>query len=315
MAGPSLVTGAGGFAGSHLVDHLLEHESAVAAWRNPHHPPAPILPDRRVTWQAVDLLDRPAVTRAIEELQPSAIYHCAGEADVAASWRDPARALRVNALGTHILLEAVRRAGLRCPVLVTGSAAVYRPSTAALTEASAIGPASPYGVSKLAQEMVAARFVEAPILLARPFNHAGPRQTPAYVTSAFAQQIAGIEAGRIPPVLRVGNLDARRDLSDVRDVVRAYRLMVDAAEPGIPYNVCSGQAYRIGDLLEILLSMSAQPITVEPDPARQRPADTPLVLGDHRSLTRAVGWSPAWPIRQTLQDLLDFWRGRPGPPS
>jgi GDP-4-dehydro-6-deoxy-D-mannose reductase len=311
VPGPPLVTGATGFAGRHLLEHLLEHESAVAGWANPSGTPPPASTGR-VRWQAVDLLDGQAVERALAELRPSAIYHCAGDADMARSWSDPARALRVNVLGTHHLFEGLRRAGLRCPVLVTGSAAVYRASSMAMTEDAPIGPSSPYGLSKLAQEMIGRGAVAFPVLLARPFNHAGPRQSAAYVTSSFARQIAAIEAGLAEPRLLVGNLDARRDLTDVRDVVRAYRLLMDAGEPGRPYNVCSGEAFRIRDLLDMLLSLSRAPVRVEQDPARQRPSDTPIVLGDHGALTRAVGWAPAIAIRRTLHDLLEFWRGQTG---
>ena len=199
MAGLPLVTGATGFAGSHLVDHLLEREPAIAAWSNPRGT-AVGASNPKVTWEAVDLLDREAVCDAVARLQPSVVYHCAGAADVGTSWDDPVTPLKVNALGTHHLLEAVRLAGSNTTVVVVGSATIYRPSADAVDEESPIGPTSPYGVSKLAQEMLAARVAAFPVapfpvLLARPFNHAGPRQSPAFVTSSFAQQIAEIEAG------------------------------------------------------------------------------------------------------------------------
>jgi GDP-4-dehydro-6-deoxy-D-mannose reductase len=308
VTGPPLVTGATGFAGSHLVDHLLEHEPRVAAWCHAGGRPPGDGAGGQVDWTAVDLLDAPAVTAALGALQPSAIYHCAGVAQVADSWSRGARALEVNALGTHRLLEAMRETGLRCPVLVTGSALVYRQSSEPIDEDQPIGPASPYAVSKLAQEMVAARAADLPVFLPRPFNHAGPRQDDAFVTSSFARQIAEIERGRREPVLRVGNLESRRDITDVRDIARAYRLLVERGTPHRPYNVCRGQAYRIADLLEALVAMSTARIDVTVDPARLRPSDNPVVLGNPGRLEADTGWKAAISMEQTLRDLLEYCR-------
>jgi GDP-4-dehydro-6-deoxy-D-mannose reductase len=192
-------------------------------------------------------------------------------------------------------------------VLVTGSAQIYRPLAEAITEDAPIGPANPYGVSKLAQELTAAA-ATLPALLVRPFNHAGPRQSPSYATSAFAQQIADIEAGRRAPVLHVGNLDARRDITDVRDTVRAYQALAEGGQPRRPYNVCSGRAYSMRELLDILLSQARARVRVEVDPARLRFSDNPVILGSHARLTADTGWTPVIPIEQTLADLLDYWR-------
>jgi GDP-4-dehydro-6-deoxy-D-mannose reductase len=309
VAGLPLITGATGFAGSHLVEQLIQTEPAIAAWSNPRgtaiaerHP--------KIQWNAVDLLDREAVVAAIAALEPSVVYHCAGAADVGGSWADPVRPLEVNALGTHYLLDAFRRVGLTSPVLVIGSAAAYRASENALGEESPIGPSSPYGFSKVAQEMLALRATQSPIFLARPFNHAGPRQSPAYVTSSFARRIAEIEAGLVAPVLEVGNLDARRDVTDVRDTVRAYQMIVANGRAGRPYNVCSGRAYRIGDLLDTLLGFTRVRIQVSHDPARLRPSDNPVMIGDPSRIASEVGWRAAISIEETLKDLLDYWRLR-----
>jgi GDP-4-dehydro-6-deoxy-D-mannose reductase len=314
VAGLPLVTGATGFAGSHLVDHLLEHEPAIAAWSNPRGM-AVSTSSPKVMWDAVDLLDREAVRGAIARLQPSVVFHCAGAADVGTSWGDPVTPLKVNALGTHHLLEAVRLAGSQTTVVVVGSASIYRASANPVDEESPIGPSSPYGVSKLAQEMLAARVAAFPVspfpvLLARPFNHAGPRQSPGFVTSSFARQIAEIEAGGAPPVMSVGNLDARRDITDVRDTVRAYKLLAERGRPYRPYNICSGRAYRIGDLLEMMLAQARTPITVASDPTRLRPSDQPLILGDPSRTQTEVGWHATIPIEDTLKDLLAYWRQR-----
>jgi GDP-4-dehydro-6-deoxy-D-mannose reductase len=307
--GPSLVTGGTGFAGSHLIDHLIEEGTAVAAWAH-RGGRETTLSDRDVQWSAVDLLDRDSVARAVAELRPSVIYHCAGIAHVGDSWADPSRALRVNVIGTHHVLEAVRDAGLDCPVLVTGSALVYRASTEPISEENPLGPSDPYGVSKLAQETLAMRTTHAPVFVVRPFNHAGPRQADGYVTSSFARQIAEIEAGIKEPILRVGNLDAYRDITDVRDTVRAYRLVTQEGQPLRPYNVCSGRGYRVGDLLDTIVGLSSVTIRIMPDPARLRPSDNPVIVGQRSRIGREVHWEPRIPIERTLGDLLGYWRDR-----
>jgi len=309
VPGPPLVTGATGFAGSHLLDHLLETESRVAAWGHVRTAQPHLIGDSRTVWNSIDLLDRESVARAIAQLQPSVIYHCAGIAHVGESWSKPLRALSVNVLGTHHVLDGVRAAGLRCPVLIVGSALVYRPSTGCLREDDPIGPSDPYGVSKLAQEMLAAH-TAAPVFIVRPFNHAGPRQASTYVTSSFAKQIAEIEAGLHEPVLRVGNLDSQRDITDVRDTVRAYRLVVTQGAPARPYNVCSGRAYRIRDMLDTVIARSRIPIRIELDPERLRPSDNPIIAGDRTRIGLEAGWEPKIPIEQTLDDLLEYWRAQ-----
>jgi GDP-4-dehydro-6-deoxy-D-mannose reductase len=302
-----LVTGATGFAGSHLIEHLLEHAPRVAAWGHAGGRDLPAASDERVSWSAVDITDSDAVTRTLDQLRPSAIYHCAGIADVHGTWAVSTRALRVNVIGTHTLLSAVERLGLAIPVLVTGSALVYGSSLDALTEDSPLIPSSPYGVSKIAQEMAADQ-AALHVILTRPFNHAGPRQSASYVTSSFARQIAEAEVGIREPVLAVGNLDARRDITDVRDTVRAYRLLVERGRPHQPYNVCRGEAFRVGDLLDSLIREAQVPIGVRTDPALLRPNDNPIVLGNPQRLRQDTGWAPAIGIDDTLRDLLTYWR-------
>jgi GDP-4-dehydro-6-deoxy-D-mannose reductase len=308
VPGPPLVTGATGFAGSHLVDHLLADHPLVAGWSHLGSRAPDGSGDPRVHWNAVDLLDRIAVSRALSDLQPSAVYHCAGIAHVGESWAEPVRALRVNVLGTHHVLEGVRASGLKCPVLVAGSALVYRPSILPLAEDDPLGPSDPYGVSKLAQEMRASACADAPVFIVRPFNHAGPRQSPAYVTSSFARQIAEIEAGRRDSVLHVGNLESRRDITDVRDTVRAYQLVVRHGRPGRPYNVCSGQAYRVRDLLDTLIGFSTAAVEIQLDPSRLRPSDNPVIAGNRSRIEAEAGWVPGISIQRTLGDLLNYWR-------
>lgn len=303
--GVPLVTGASGFAGSHLVEFLLTRYPRVTAWA---HRTAPASTHPQIVWQQVDLLDSARTIAALRDAQPSIVYHCAGLPHVAESWKNAAQPLEVNVMGTHHLLEAVRHVAPSCRVLVVGSALVYHPSERPLTEQDPLAPTNPYGVSKLAQEMLARR-ATTPVVITRPFNHAGPRQQASFVTSSFAKQIAEIEVGLSEPCLHVGNLDARRDITDVRDTVRAYEALGQAGLEGAIYNVCAGRAYRIGDLLEIMLQRAKRHVSVVVDPARLRPSDNPVVLGDPSRLRQATGWSPEIPIERTLEDLLDWWRG------
>lgn len=306
--GPTLVTGATGFVGSHLLDRLAD-DTAVVAW----YRPGGSEPDgtRPIDWQAVDLLDADGVRAAIEDAVPSRIFHVAGAPSVDTSWKNMVPHLRTNALGTHHLLEAVRLATPRCRVLVVSSAQVYQVGDEPIDESAALVPASPYGLSKLAQDQLALRAAREDaldVIVARPFNHIGPRQRPAFAVSSFARQIARIEAGLAPPEMRVGNLDTRRDVTDVRDVTDAYRLLMHAAPAGRPYNICSGRAWRIGDLLEELVNLARVRVEIEVDPARLRPDDIPVLQGDATRLRSELGWAPRIPVEQTLADTLDWWR-------
>ena len=309
-----LVTGAAGFAGSHVVDMLARDGVRVTGWHRPGGAtPRPSMPD--VSWDPVDLLDRHATAEAIRRLRPAAVYHCAGAAHVGRAWDSTTTALAINVRGTHHLLDALASAKVPARVLITGSALVYRAADRALTEDDALVPATPYGLSKLAQEMLAGRHdvvaAGIEVMVARSFNHIGPRQDPYFAASGFARRIADIEAGRWAPELTVGNLDARREVTDVRDTVRAYRAIVERGQPGRAYNVCSGHAISIRDLLDRLLARARARIEVRVDPARLRPNDTPLLTGDPRRLRDELGWSPLISLDQTLDDLLGYWRGQP----
>jgi len=292
-----LVTGARGFAGSHLVEYLRKSGHAVTAWGR----------------QEVDLLDRNAVLSAIAELKPHVVYHCAGVAHVGESFKNIGDTLAANVLGTHHLLESLRNAGVTARVLITGSSLVYRQSDRALTEDDPIGPATPYALSKLAQEMLGRRGMEEDgqqVLFSRSFNHTGPGQDASFAAPSFARQIAQIEQRRMPPEIAVGNLDAARDLHDVRDTVRAYVAIAERGAPGRIYNVCAGKTYRIRDVLDRLVAMSRVPVVVKVDSTRYRPSDNPVLLGDRTRIMRELGWQPEIPFDQTLADLLDFWRNK-----
>jgi GDP-4-dehydro-6-deoxy-D-mannose reductase len=310
FTGPVLVTGAAGFAGSHLLDALLARGATVEGWARPDTPPFFANTAAAVRWRNVELLDRGAVHRALGELRPSAIFHLAGAAHVGQSWQAVAFTLEVNVMGTENVLDADRVLGLGARILVTGSASVYQDSAEPLSEDAHLAPASPYAVSKLAQEQLAVRAAHdgQQVFIVRPFNHIGPRQSPSFATASFARQIARIERGSEQPLLRVGNLAPRRDLTDVRDTVQAYIAIVDRGTPGVVYNVCSGNAPRMQDVLDGLRQRAAVTVDVEIDPALYRPHDAPVVIGDHARLTRDTGWQPTVPLERTLDDLLAFWR-------
>ena len=305
-----LVTGAGGFAGSHLLDLLAGEDVAIVAWHRPGGAPRAAEPS--VRWEAVDLLDRGAVREAIARTRPSAVYHCAAAAHVGKAWDSTESTFAVNVRGTHHLCDAIRREDLRVQFLIPSSAMIYRPSSEAMTEDDPLVPPNPYGLSKLAQELLALRSIPdgIDVRVARAFNHIGPRQDPFFAAPGFARRIADIERGRWAPEISVGNLDAQRDLTDVRDTVRAYRLILERGVPGRPYNVCSGRAVTIRHLLDLLIARARCPVTVKIDPARYRPNDNPILLGDPSRLRDEVGWTPEIPLERTVDDLLEYWRGK-----
>ena len=310
LNGPVLVTGAAGFAGSHLIDALLAGGATVQGWARPDTPAFFSHQPSGVEWRSVELLDSLAVQEAVAAFRPSVIFHLAGAAHVGQSWKAVASTLEVNVMGTEHLLEADRVLALGARILVPGSASVYRDSSDPLTEDAALAPASPYAVSKLAQEQLAVRAARGGqrVFVTRPFNHIGPRQAPSFAAASFARQIARIERGGAEPLLRVGNLAPRRDLTDVRDTVQAYIAVVERGTPGVVYNICSGRAPRMQDVLDGLRARARAPVDVETDPALYRPHDAPIVIGDHTRLTHDTSWQATIPLEHTLDDLLDFWR-------
>jgi len=314
MAGLVLVTGAAGFAGGHLLS-LLRRDGPVEGWYRPGVPPPSNAPSANegVSWRAVDLRDAQAVHQAIGNVRPTAIYHLAGAANQGAAWANTDVTLELNALVTHVLLTAVAQHVPEARVLVTTSAAVYAPSDTALREDTVIAPATPYGVSKLAQEMVAlqaARHQHLDVVVVRPFNHIGPGQDLGFFAPEFARQLARIEAGLDSGPMRVGNLTPRRDICDVRDTVRAYHLLMRHGTRGEVYNVCRGEAVEIGQLLEMMRRAVTTPVEVVIAPEKLRPVDVPLLVGDHTRLSRATGWMPELRLEQTMQDILAEQRAR-----
>jgi GDP-4-dehydro-6-deoxy-D-mannose reductase len=302
-----LVTGASGFAGSHLLEHL-SGSGDLTGWSR-SAPTQELSPLAR--WTRVDMLDRERVRQEILALRPTVVYHCAGAAHVGSSWQDTALPMASNVLSTHYLLDALRLAGTPCRVVITGSANVYAASTTPLAENSPIGPASPYAVSKLAQEQLGVRaLVEdgVGVVVARAFNHIGARQSPTFVVAGMARQIAQIERDGAEPVIRVGNLDTHRDLTDVRDTVRAYAMLMERGVPGAIYNVSSGVGRQMRAVLDALIARSCVVVEVVLDQARLRPNDLPVLIGDATRLRMETGWEPRISFNRTLDDILDYWR-------
>ncbi|MBP7694276.1 MAG: GDP-mannose 4,6-dehydratase [Anaerolineales bacterium] len=312
-----LITGAGGFAGGHLAEYLRSPAGGGGdVWgvdRGGSREGEYLAAGRALT---ADLRDPEAVRAVIRQARPDRVYHLAGQAFVGDSWADPWATLETNLRAQINVCEALLAEGLAPRVLVLGSMEEYgrvAPEDLPIKETQPLRPDSPYGVSKVGQDLLGLQYFlsrRLPVVRVRPFNHIGPRQSPKFVAPAFASQVAAIEAGRQPPVLRVGNLNARRDFTDVRDMVRAYQLALELGEPGEVYNLGAGRAYSIQYLLEVLLGLARCPIQVETDPARLRPADAPDIVCDAAKFCARTQWAPHIPFEQSLRDLLDDERAR-----
>jgi GDP-4-dehydro-6-deoxy-D-mannose reductase len=313
-----LVTGVTGFAGSHLVDYILTRNDCeifgIQRWRSPLENVEHF--KEKITLVECDLRDASSTRDTLERMRPDWIFHLAAQSFVPTSWSAPTESLTTNVLGELNIFEAVRRIGLQCRIQIACSSEEYGMVNAdelPIKETNPLRPLSPYAVSKVAQDLLAYQYWmswKVDSVRTRGFNHEGPRRGPVFVASDFAKQIADIEKGLKPPVLHVGNLEAKRDFTDVRDIVRGYWLALEKCEPGEVYNLCSGKAYSIQQVLDLLLGMTKTRIEVRQDRMRLRPSDVPVLLGDRTKFTRATGWEPVIPFEQTLQDMLDFWRAR-----
>lgn len=293
----ALITGAAGFVGGYLRTHLEDQGDEVVGLD-----------------AEVDVTDGEAVGAAIAEAAPDAVYHLAAASNVGSSWNAPVEVLRVNAEGTLNVLLACEAAGVG-RILNVGSAEEYGkvdPADLPLTEHAPLCPVTPYGASKVAADHLALQAFLGrgqAVVRVRPFNHLGPSQSGRFVASALAEQVARNEhLGN--DVVMAGDLSPRRDFTDVRDVVRAYRLLVEVGEPGEVYNVCSGADVAVSEVAEHLMSRAERPMHIELDPERLRPVELPVLRGDCTKLRTATGWHPEIPLNQTLDDLLDWWRRR-----
>jgi len=313
----ALITGVAGFAGGHLAEHLTAATN-WEIWGNVRDAGdiRSVVPGVRTV--VADLRDPQSVLDLIGQSQPDFVFHLAAQAFALQSWVDPWDTYETNLRSQINLLEALRQCGAPKRVLVVGSAEEYglvKPDQLPLHEDSPLRPYSPYAVSKIAQDFIGLQYalgLQLPIVRVRPFNHIGPRQSEKFVASDFAKQIASIEAGWVPPVIKVGNLAAQRDFTDVRDMMRAYRLALEQGEAGEVYNIGSGTPRSIQHVLDVLLGFSAEAIRVEVDPGRIRPSDTPISYCSASKFTARTGWRPTIPFEQTLRDVLDDWRQRVG---
>ncbi|MDR2974166.1 MAG: GDP-mannose 4,6-dehydratase [Propionibacteriaceae bacterium] len=307
----SLVTGAAGFVGHYLIDELVRGGDAdVHATRLPHESLAPCA----ATIHELDVTDSEAVTALLGRLCPDRVFHLAAMSSVALSWKMPAQVVKVNAGGALNVLEAVRQESPQSRVVLIGSSEEYGftgASRPCLTEEDLPRPGNIYAVSKVTQNLmgsVYARAYDLEVVSVRAFNHMGPGQAPQFVVADFCRQIAEIEAGRRESVLRVGDLSSQRDFCDVRDIVRAYVQLSEVGEAGQTYNVGSGVAVSIQEILDTLVQLSTVPLRVEVDPAKYRPSDIPVTQADITKLQALTGWVPTYDLATTLAQTLDWWR-------
>jgi len=319
-----LVTGITGFAGSFLAEHLIAlgaMQPNIQIWGVSASSSAPNAIDPHIDMVTGDLTDAEFTSALFGQISPDRVYHLAAQAFVPTSWQDPWATLENNIRAQLNLLEAAHRYAPGARILVVASQEEYghvRPEDLPIDEDTPLSPNSPYGVSKVAQDYMGLQYFNShhqPIVRVRPFNHIGPRQNERFVAANFAKQVAEIELGLRPPKLCVGNLDAQRDFTDVRDMVRAYVLALERGTPGDVYNLGSGRPRAIHEIVNTLRELARVPFELEYDPERMRPSDTPVSYCDVTKFHRATGWQPEIPFMETLRDTLDYWRERLAQPS
>jgi GDP-4-dehydro-6-deoxy-D-mannose reductase len=314
-----LITGITGFAGSHLAEYFLGERPDVEVygtyrWRSRRENIEGI--EHKLRLLECDLSDPVAVRKALETSRPDAIFHLAAQSFVPSSWVAPLQTLHDNVAGQANIFEAVRSLGLDPAIQIACSSEEYGlvlPDEVPIKETNPLRPLSPYAVSKVTQDYLGYQYFMSygiRCIRTRGFNHTGPRRGEVFVTSNFSKQVASIEAGIQEPVIRVGNLDAVRDFTDVRDMVRGYVLACEKGKPGEVYNLASGNAITIRSVLDKLIAMAKVDVKVETDPARLRPSDVEVLIGDASKFRADTGWEPKIPFDKTLSDLLDYWRER-----
>ncbi|MFH1710004.1 MAG: GDP-mannose 4,6-dehydratase [bacterium] len=310
-----LITGVTGFVGGHLAEFLLTKHDKVCAttrWRSRLENIEKIK-DRLELYEC-DIRDAMTIRDLIDRVRPDHIYHLAAQSSVKASWASPAETMITNIIGELNIFEAVRSAKLNPRMLLAGSSEEYGFVTKdeqPVKETNMLRPISPYAVSKVGQDLLGYQYFKSyglQIIRTRAFNLTGPRREDAFVCSAFAKQIVMIEKKKKEPIIEVGDLNTWRDFTDVRDVVRAYWLAMNKCDPGEVYNICSGKAVKIKDLLDSLIRIAAVKCEVRPDPQKMRPSDIQVLQGDFAKFKQKTGWEPQIPFEQTLKDLLDYWR-------
>lgn len=317
-----LITGITGFVGSHLAEYCLSiPNTKVYGTIFSHH-----LGDElkrvehikdRIEFFECDLTNRIAVSRVLERVRPDKIFHLAAQSFVPASWKSPEHTLSNNIMAELNIFEVLRDLKINPVIQIAGSSEEYGlvyENELPVKENNPLRPLSPYGVSKVAQDTLACQYYHSyglKTVVTRGFNHEGPRRGEQFVTSNFAKQIAEIEKGKNSPIIYVGNLDAKRDYSDVRDIVRAYWFATDKCKFGEPYNICSEKTRTIKSVLDLLLSFTDKKnIAIKQDPERMRPSDVPVLLGDCSKFKKETGWKPEILFEKTLEDTLNYWRER-----
>ena len=311
----ALITGINGFVGSHLAESLLKTGREVFGTyaEGDHLNHLSAIRDKILLFPCL-IQNEEEVYQVIRTVLPDEIYHLAGMAFVVDAWQNPKLAFDINALGTMNLYEAVIKNRLNPWILSVLSADVYgvvHEEEMPLKEDRALRPIHPYGLSKATADLIGYHYFYAynlPIVRVRPFNHIGPRQSPKFVCSDFACQIARIEKGLHESFIEIGNLEAKRDFTDVRDMVRAYGMLIEKGKAGEVYHVASEQAVSIDFILNSLLGMSQVPIEIRTNPTKLRRSDAPLQIGDCSKLKADTGWAPSIPLKQTLEDILNYWR-------
>lgn len=311
-----LITGSSGFVGTYLAQHLLElgqSEIHGTYLSDDSLLKSPV--KDKITFHKVDLQNKEQTESLIQSVMPDEVYHLAAMASVPVSFKDPIGTFHSNIDAELNLFESLRKAELlQTKVLVVGSAEEYGYVTAEdlpVDELTPLRPSSPYAVSKIAQDYLGLQYnisYKMPIFRVRPFNHVGPGQGAGFVVADFAKQIAEIEKGKIEPVIKVGNMDAKRDFTDVRDMVKVYPLILEKGTAGDVYNAGSGMSHKIQEIMDVLLSLTTAKITIEKDPSKLRPSDIPEIVADSTKLMQATGWKPTISFEQTLKDTLDYWR-------
>ncbi len=316
----ALITGITGFVGSHLAEYILkEHPSVeiygIRRWRSRTENIEHLLD--RIQVIECNLVDASSVKTLIGDVKPDKIFHLAAQSFVPSSWNAPAESLTTNILSQLNIFEALRELKLQdCWIQIACSSEEYGmvyPDEIPILETNPLRPLSPYAVSKVGQDYLAYQYYMSYGIKAvrtRGFNHTGPRRGEVFVCSNFSKQAVEIEFKKRPPVIHVGNLDAKRDFTDVRDMVRAYWMSLESCEPGEVYNICAGTAISIKDLLKMVISGTGAKIEIKQDPSRLRPSDVPLLLGDYSKFNKATGWRPTIPFSKTLADIMDYWRER-----
>lgn len=312
-----LITGVSGFAGGFLAEHLIENKSydVFGTYLSDSSLQKLSSIKDKGTFMKVDLVDRESVRHVIKTVKPDIIFHLAALSSPAESFKDPAQTFYNNVSGEINILESIRETDRNdTKILIISSAEVYgnvAPENLPIDEDTPLRPLTPYAVSKIAQDFLGLQYFltyESKIIRVRPFNHIGPRQAPSFVVSAFAKQIAEIEKNICSPVIKVGNLETKRDFTDVRDIVKAYSSVIEKGKFGEVYNIGSGVSYKISTILEKMLSFSTTKITIEQDESRFRPGDMPEIVCDNRKIVTVTGWKPAISLDQSLKDTLNYWR-------